>query len=219
MNGYRAPAKILIVDDHPLLREGLGMRISTNADLQVCGEAATEEEALLLVRQTMPDLVIVDLSLKECHGLDVIKQVNAFDANIKMLVLSGHQESLYAERALRAGALGYLNKRESNEKVLDAIYTVLAGKRFVSAELTQRLVNQALGKPDLAKTPIECLTDRELEVFHLIGEGQTSSAIADKLFISTHTVDSHRENIKRKLNLKNAGELTRAAVQAVLEAG
>lgn len=219
MNGFRSPAKILIVDDHPLLREGLAMRISTNADLQVCGEAATEEEALLLVRQTKPDLVIVDLSLKECHGLDVIKQVNAFDANIKMLVLSGHQESLYAERALRAGALGYLNKRESNEKVLDAIYTVLAGKRFVSAEITQRLVNQALGKTDSAKTPLECLTDRELEVFHLIGEGQTSSAIADKLFISTHTVDSHRENIKRKLNLKNAGELTRAAVQAVLEDG
>lgn len=217
MNEDQKPAQILIVDDHPLVREGLAMRISTKSNLQVCGEAATESEALALARQTAPDLIIVDLSLKDCHGLDVIKQVKAMNPNIKILVLSGHQDSLYAERALRAGAMGYLNKGESNHKVLDAIDTVLSGKCFVSAEINQRLINRALGQADATKMPLDCLTDRELEIFQMIGEGQTSGAIAHKLFISPHTIDSHRENIKRKLNLKNAGELTRAAVQAVLE--
>lgn len=196
------------------------MRISTQSDLKVCGEAATEEEALLLVKETSPDLVLVDISLKGGHGIEVIKQVKARYPAVKMLVVSGYQESLYAERALRAGALGYLNKQESNEKILEAIRTVLAGERFVSAAITQRLVNQALGADDdETKSPVERLTDRELEVFRLIGEGLTSSAIASQLFLSTHTIDTHRENIKRKLGVANAGELTRAAVQWVLENG
>lgn len=220
MNNRQTPAKILIVDDHPLVREGLSMRISTQSDLKVCGEAATEEEALLLVKETSPDLVLVDISLKGGHGIEVIKQVKARYPAVKMLVVSGYQESLYAERALRAGALGYLNKQESNEKILEAIRTVLAGERFVSAAITQRLVNQALGADDdETKSPVERLTDRELEVFRLIGEGLTSSAIASQLFLSTHTIDTHRENIKRKLGVANAGELTRAAVQWVLENG
>ncbi len=219
MSDQHAPTRILIVDDHPMVREGLAMRISTQRDLQVCGEAATEQEALELVQATAPDLVIVDLSLKSGHGLEVIKQVKARYPSIKMLVLSGFQESLYAERVLRAGALGYLNKQESNEKALQAIRTVLAGQRFLSAEITQRLVNQALGSNDETKTPMERLTDRELEIFRMIGQGLTSGAIAKRLFLSSHTIDTHRENIKRKLDIKNAGELARAAAQWLLENG
>lgn len=220
MNQAQRPAKIakiLIVDDHPMVREGLSIRISTQRDLQVCGEAATESEALALVRQTLPDLVIVDISLKDGHGLDVIKQVKAHHPHVKMLVLSGYQETLYAERALRAGALGYLNKQESNDKVLEAIRTVLSGERFLSPDMTRRLVNVALGGADESKSPIELLSDRELEIFRLIGEGQTSGAIAHQLHLSTHTIDTHRENIKRKLGARNAAELNRQAVQWVME--
>ncbi len=212
-------AKILIVDDHPMVREGLAMRISSQRDLTVCGEAATEDEALAMVEKTQPDLMLVDISLKDGNGIDVIKRVKCEYPSVKMLVVSGYQESLYAERALRAGASGYLNKQESNDKVLEAIRTVIAGKRYVSPQITQRLVDQALGREDETKTPIDRLTTRELDIFRMIGEGLSSSVIADKLFISTHTIDTHRENIKRKLAIKSAGELTRAAVQWVLENG
>ncbi len=213
------PARILIVDDHPLVREGLALRVSTQQDLQVVGEAATEEEALALVKETGPDLVIVDISLKSGHGIDVIKQVTSRHPAVKMLVVSGYQESLYAERALRAGALGYLNKQESNAKLLDAIRAVLAGERYVSPEIAKRLVSQALGRADKTKSPVEQLTDRELEILRMIGEGLTSGVIAEKLHLSTHTIDTHRENIKRKLGAKNAAELSRQAVQWVLENG
>lgn len=134
-----------------------------------------------------------------------------------MLVASGFQESLYAERALRAGALGYLNKQDSGEKVIEAIKTVLSGERYVSDEITRKLVAQALGnRADLAD-PMELLTDRELEIFRMIGSGKTSGAIANELMLSNHTIDTHRENIKRKLGFKSAAELTRRAVQFLLE--
>jgi DNA-binding NarL/FixJ family response regulator len=149
----------------------------------------------------------------------LIKQVKSRFPAVKMLVVSGHRESLYAERALRAGALGYLNKQESNDKVLVAIRTVLGGQRYVSPEIMQRLVGQALGTADMTKTPIERLTDRELEIFRMIAEGLASGTIAERLFISPHTIDTHRENIKRKLNVKTAGELTRVAVEWALENG
>lgn len=219
MNRRSQPAKILIVDDHPLVREGLTLRISMHDDLQVCGEAESEDEALALVKQTQPDLAIVDLSLKSGHGLEVVKQVKSHYPKVAMLVLSGFQESLYAERALRAGALGYLCKHESNDKLLDAIRTVLAGERYMSAELARKLVARSLDHAEPTQEAIGILSDRELEVFRLIGEGCTSGAIAGRLSLSVHTIDSHRENIKRKLRLKNAGELTRAAVQWVLEGG
>jgi len=215
----RSPVKILIVDDHPSVREGLALRISLHSDLEVCGEAETEDEALALVKKTEPDLVLVDISLKSGHGIELIKRIRSLDPAIKMLVISGYQESLYAERAFRAGALGYLNKQESNEKMIEAIRTVLAGERFLGPEISRRLINQALGASDVIKTPVEQLTDRELEVFRLIGEGLTTSAIANRLFLSTHTIDTHRENIKRKLAVGNAAELSRAAVQWRLENG
>ncbi len=217
MSNRTNPAKIVIVDDHPMVREGLTLRMSTQPDLKVCGEAATEEEALALVREINPDLVLIDISLKSGNGIELVKQIKSRHPAVKMLVVSGFQESLYAERALRAGALGYLNKQESNDKVLEAIRTVLTGKRYFSPEITQRLIHQALGGTDEKKSPIGNLTDREVEIFRMIGEGLTTGAIASRLFLSTHTIDTHRENIKRKLDMKNAGELTRAAVQWVLE--
>lgn len=219
MTKRHSPAKILIVDDHPLVREGLALRISLHSDLEVCGEADTEDTALALAKETAPDLVLVDISLKSGHGIELIKRIRALDPAIRMLVVSGFQESLYAERAFRAGALGYLNKQESNEKMIEAIRTVLAGERFLSPEISRRLVEQALGASDVTKTPIERLTDRELEIFRMIGEGLTTSAIAERLFLSTHTIDTHRENIKRKLAVSNAAELSRTAVQWLLENG
>jgi DNA-binding NarL/FixJ family response regulator len=211
------PAKILIVDDHSMVREGLRMRISAFPDLEVCGEATTEEEAIDLLKSSEPDLIIVDISLKCGHGIELIKRVKSLNSNVKMLVSSGFQESLYAERALRAGALGYLNKQDSGEKVIDAIRTVLRGERYVSDEITQRLVSQALGNRSDNKNPFDLLSDRELEVLRMIGNGQTSGKIASQLLLSTHTIDTHRENIKRKLGLKNAAELSRVAVQFLLE--
>jgi DNA-binding NarL/FixJ family response regulator len=211
--------KILIVDDHPSVREGLALRISLHADLAVCGEAETEDQAIALVKQIGPDLVLVDISLKSGHGIELIKRIRSLDPAIKMLVISGFQESLYAERALRAGALGYLNKQESNEKMIEAIRTVHAGERFLSPEMSRRLISQALGASDATKTPIENLTDRELEIFRMIGEGLTTGAIANRLFLSAHTIDTHRENIKRKLAVSTAAELSRAAVQWLLENG
>ncbi len=193
------------------------MRISSQPDMSVCGEAATEDEAIELVKQLCPDLVIVDISLKSGNGIELVKRIKLLNATTKMLVVSTFQESLYAERALRAGALGYLNKQESNEKLIDAIRTVMQGERFVSAETTQRLIAQALGNRTITQDPIEQLTDRELEIFKMIGEGVNTSTIAEKLFLSTHTVDTHRENIKRKLGAKNGAELNRKAIQSMLE--
>ena len=175
----------------------------------ICGEATTEDEAIEMVNKTNPDLVIVDISLKRGHGIELIKRIKAIDPKVKMLVSSGFQESLYAERALRAGALGYLNKQDSGEKVIDAIRTILRGERYVSAVITERLVSQALGNRSESADPIDTLTDGELEIFRSIGNGKTSGTIAGELFLTIHTIDTHRENIKRKLGVKNAAELSR----------
>jgi DNA-binding NarL/FixJ family response regulator len=217
MAKLKKPTKILLVDDHPLVRAGLTLRISEETDLQICGEAATEEEALNSVKLTQPDLMLIDISLKNGNGIELVKQIKSRYPAVKMLIVSGFQESLYAERALRAGALGYLNKQESNVKVIDAIRTVLAGKRYVSPELAQRLVTQAVVGNDVTKNSVDLLSNRELQIFRMIGDGLSSSAIADQLLLSIHTIDAHREHIKRKLELKNASELTRTAVQWVLE--
>jgi len=200
-----------------MVREGLAMRIHVHPELEVCGEAASEQEALDLVKVTAPDLMIVDISLKSGNGIELVKQVKSYYPAVKLLVVSAFQESLYAERALRAGALGYLNKQESNDKVIEAIRAVLAGNRFVSEETMRLLVAQALGDREESKCPSELLSDRELEVFRLIGTGMTSGAIANQLHLSPHTIDTHRENIKKKLGVKTAAELNRRAVQWVLE--
>jgi DNA-binding NarL/FixJ family response regulator len=219
MNKLSQPKRILIVDDHPSVRDGLSLRITLHADLEVCGEADSEDEAFTLVKQCAPDLVLVDISLKNGNGIELLKRIRSHDPAIKMLVVSGFQDSLYAERACRAGAMGYLNKQESNEKLIESIRTVLAGERFLNPTISRRLINQSLGTRDKTKSPIENLTNRELEIFRMIGEGLTSGAIAERLFLSPYTIDSHRENIKRKLDISNAAELSRAAVQWLLENG
>lgn len=211
-----SPARIFIVDDHPLVREGLHLRISNQPEWVVCGEAAGEEEAFAAILAEKPDLAIIDITLKHGHGLELIKRLKSHSPQTKILVVSGHHESLYAERALRAGAIGYLNKQESQTKLLDAIRITLTGERFIGPEISQRLIGKAIGSSTSAPTPIESLTDRELEIFQLIGRGTATGAIAEALFLSCHTVDSHRENIKRKLAITSGSELNRSAVEWVI---
>lgn len=215
-----SPASILIVDDHPMMREGLALQISAQADMVVCGQAEDVGGALQLVEADSPDLVLVDMSLKDSLGLDLITAIASRFPAAKTLALSAYEESLYAERALRAGAMGYLTKQLTQEKIFEAIRTVLSGKRYLSPEMTERLVGQAINsKTATDGSPVESLTNRELEVFQLIGDGQSTSAIASRLNLSVHTIESHRDKIKTKLNLKNAAELQRAAIQWVLENG
>jgi DNA-binding NarL/FixJ family response regulator len=218
MSNSKQRKRILIVDDHPVVREGLAARISAQADLEVCGEAEDVEQALAEFAATAPDLVIVDISLKTGHGLELIKQIKTRDPKAKALVISAYDESIYAERALRAGALGYIGKQECRENVIVAIRTVLDGRRYLSPQTTDRLVGLAVdGHASQTLVPTENLTDREMEVFQLIGQGRTTSAIANQLHLSPHTVESHRAKIKTKLKLSSGAELTRQAIQWVME--
>ncbi len=209
--------RIVIIDDHPMVRAGLSLRIQAEKNLIVCGFAESEEEGLQVIKSSQPDLAIVDISLKNSNGIELTKQIKSHFPKVRVLVISGFQESLYAERALRAGAYGYVNKQESEEKIIEAIQTVANGERYVSAALAQRLMMQAVTGDSSDNTPAEKLTDRELEIFRLIGQGHATGEIAQQLYLSTRTIDSHRDNIKRKLAVKTAAELNRQAVQWVLE--
>jgi DNA-binding NarL/FixJ family response regulator len=191
-------------------------RISAQADLEICGEAADTEEALEMLRATRPVLVIVDLALKRGSGLDLIKRIAAERPEVKMLVVSAYEESLYAERALRAGAHGYINKQELQGKVIEAIRAVLGGELYLSAEIRGRLMTQAIAGKPLA-SGAESLTNRELQVFDLIGQGKGTRAIAEQLRLSVHTIESHRENIRAKLKLSSGVELVQHAVRWRLE--
>jgi DNA-binding NarL/FixJ family response regulator len=212
-------ARILLVDDHPIVRDGLMARISNEADLTVCGEAEDVNDTLKLVDELKPDLVIVDISLKTGHGIDLVKRLLKHHPQLKILVHSMYEEVVYAERALQAGALGYLNKQNSRENLIQAVRTILAGNTYVSPEMTTRIVNNRVGgrAATVGKSTVESLSNRELEVFTLIGEAQTNAAIAKQLHISIHTVDTYREKLKSKLNQANSSELNRFAVQWVLE--
>jgi len=217
MSNVMLKTRIAIIDDHPMMRDGLSMRITAQPGWEVCGVAATEDEGYTLITEECPDLVLVDISLKSGNGIELIKRVRSRNSSVKFLAISAYKESLYAERALRAGALGYMNKQETNEKLIDAMRTVLRSERFLSEELKTRLVASALGRSPVELDPISTLSDREKEIFRLIGEGLTTGAIADQLFLSTHTIDTHREHIKRKLNVSTANELSRLAFHAMLE--
>lgn len=220
MTSAKSPARILIVDDHPAMRDGLTTQICNQPDLAVCGEADDVVEALRLVGELNPDLVIIDISLKTGHGIDLIKQIRGRHPQTKMLVNSMYDESVYAERSLQAGALGYLNKQTARETLIVAIHNVLAGKTYLSPEMTERILRSRVGGMiEPGKSPIESLSDRELEVLTLIGQGQTTGAIATQLHLSVHTIDTYREKLKIKLNLANSAELNRYAVQWVLETG
>jgi DNA-binding NarL/FixJ family response regulator len=215
--GSSPRARILIIDDHPLLREGLAARISAQEDLEVCGEAASAAEALSLIRSMRPALVLIDLMLRGSSGLDLIKKIRARGREPKILVLSAYDEGLFAERSLRAGAEGYLNKQELQASVVEAIRTILRGERFVSPALTQRDLDRA-PRRSVALGP-SLLTDRELQVFECIGRGKSTREIAVELHLSTHTIESYREKIRLKLELQNATELRQRAVLWVLEHG
>lgn len=217
MSNLKLKTRIVIIDDHPLMRDGLTMRITAQAGWEVCGVAATEDDGFAMIIEECPDLVLVDISLKFGNGIDLIKRVRTRNPCVKFLAISAYKESLYAERALRAGALGYLNKQETNEKLIEAIHTVLRNERFLSEELKARLVASALSKNSSNNDPIDSLSDRELEIYRLIGEELTTGAIAEKLFLSTHTIDTHREHLKQKLNVSSAHELSRLAFHSMLE--
>ena len=209
--------RVLIVDDHPIVRHGLAELVGHEPDLQVCGEAGDTPEALRQVEATQPHVVIVDISLKSGHGIELIEQIKAKYDQIKMLVSSIHDESLFAERALRAGAMGYINKQEATEKVIDAIRQVLRGEIYLSPRMSNRLLHTVVGGDRLNEDPIGGLSNRELEVFEMIGQGLTTKQIAGKLHLSPKTIETHREKIKMKLNLANSTELSHRAVQWVLE--
>ncbi|QDU75799.1 Oxygen regulatory protein NreC [Bremerella volcania] len=220
MGSTSSPSRILIVDDHPIVREGLAARIDGQPDLEVCGEASGINDALSQYRSLSPDLTLVDIQLEDGNGIELIKEIYSRNSTAKMLVVSAFDESLYANRALRAGALGYVNKRELQDKVIDAIRTVLKGDRYLSPKMTQQLLSQVVSnKTTMDEDPIQRLSDRELEVFQLIGHGKTTAAIAAQLQLSVHTIDTHREKLRHKLGAKNSAELMKLAVQWVLENG
>ncbi len=211
--------RILIVDDHPIVRRGFRELVAHEPDLLVCGEAEDAPQALQQIEATRPDVVVIDLTLKSGHGLELIQEIKARDGRIKMLVSSMHDESLFAERALRAGASGYVSKQESADKIIDAVRRVLRGEIYLSPRMANRLLHRVASGEPLGKNPIESLSDRELEVFEMIGQGLTTKQVAGKLELSPKTVETHREKIKTKLRLRNSIELSRHATQWVLENG
>ena len=211
-------AKVLIVD-HPAIREALAIRIAHTPDLAVCGEAEDLTEAMRLVAAKKPDVAIVDISLKSGDGIDLIKHIKARRRNVRMLVWSMHGEKLYAERALRAGALGYITKEQATDQIVDAIRQVLADKLYLSPAMMESMVHRRLGTGGevLSSGPVEVLSDRELEVFRRIGLGQKARAIAGDLHLSVKTVETYRDRIREKLGLADGTELARYAMQWVME--
>ena len=206
--------KVLLVDDHPLVREGLANLITREPDLEVCAEAGTEPEALQLIGATNPDVVIVDLTLESGSGLELVKSIKAIHPGVVTLVLSMHEETLYAERALRAGARGYIMKREATKKVVSGIRAVRAGQLFVSEKISVRMAQKFVdGRTSAAATPAEQLSDRELEVFQLLGRGLSTRQIAEHLHVGFKTVQAYAARIKEKLGLANASELMREAIR------
>jgi DNA-binding NarL/FixJ family response regulator len=217
--GFIKKNRVLLVDDHPLVRRGLADSIAQEADMEVCGEAADVTEAMRELERTHPDVVVTDLSLKSSHGLDLIEMIKARSPRTKILVSSMHDETLFAERVLQAGAMGYLTKQEPPETLIDAIRQVLRGEIFVSQRMTSRILHRmASGKP-AQDNPVEGLSNRELQVYEMVGQGLTVQQIGMRLHISPKTVETHREKIKQKLNLKNSAELNRRAIQWILERG
>ncbi len=210
-------ARVLIVDDHPVVREGLSIQIATQADLKVCGEAEDVPEALALVDSARPDVAIVDIALKNSSGLDLIRRIRDRNDSIRILVWSMYPESLYAERVLRAGAQGYLHKGQATYHLLHAIRAVLAGKVYVSDEFSEKLLSRMVGGKLPHRSPIESLSDRELQVFEMMGQGLITETIAAKMRVSPKTVDTYRARIKEKLDVANVNELVQRATQWVLE--
>jgi DNA-binding NarL/FixJ family response regulator len=216
-NQSKEPYRVLIVDDHPIVREGLASRLELEGDMLVSGQAESAQQAMQLIEQAVPDLVITDLSLSGKPGLELIKEIRATRPTLPVLVLSIHDEELWAERVLRAGAQGYVMKAQATEKVIDAIRRVLEGGLWLSERMNAAVLGRlAQGRAKVSETPLVALSDRELEVFQMIGQGLSVKEIAAHLFLSAKTVEVHREHIKEKLGLKSSAELLRYAVTYML---
>jgi len=219
ITGKRAKHRLLLVDDHPVLREGFAQLISIEPDLQVCGQTGNSVRALYDIGELKPDLVILDIALKGCNGIELIKRIKAVYSELAILAFSVHDESLYAERALRAGARGYVMKQSSTAEVITAIRRVLRGERYLSRRMHERMIEKISDGPRSSEgssgLDLERLSDRELEVLQLIGNGFGTREIAEKLHLSGKTVETYRAHIKQKLNLRNNLELIRMAMESV----
>jgi len=206
--------RILIVDDHPIVREHLGQLIQQQQDLAMCGEADDLVSGMAAVRKLRPDMVIMDISLKGAYGMDLIKEIKEDFPKLPVLVLSMHDELLFAERALRAGAKGYITKQEATHSILEAIRQVLRGKVYLNQKMGDVLLGKmADGQPSTVSSPVELLSDRELQVFQRISKGVSPRQIADELHLSIKTIESHCARIKDKLDLKDSNELLQYAIQ------
>jgi len=205
---------VFLVDDHPIVRQGLTLLINQEPDLTVCGQAEEMHSALQAIQSFHPDIMIVDISLNGPDGLELLKNIRAKHSGMPVLILSMHDESIYAERALRAGANGYIMKQEATEKVLVALRRILAGEIYVSDRVGNHMLQHYIrGASPLPQSSVAELTDRELEVFRLIGEGHGTRQIAEELHLSVKTVESYQAHIKDKLSLRSARELVQHAIQ------
>jgi len=210
-------ADVVLVDDHPLLRKGLARTIENEMDLNVVAQMDSAEDALEEIEDLTPDLAVVDISLPGMSGLELIKHLQSRVPEIQTLVVSRHDEGLYAERCIRAGARGYVMKQEAGDVIVEAIRKVLNGRIFVSEEINERLLQSMAegGRERMMQSPLEVLSDRELEVFELTGEGLSTRDIAERLHLSVKTIESYRARIKDKLHFESANELMKHAVQWV----
>ena len=212
--------RLLIVDDHPLVRSGLKALITMEDDLDVCGEAEDQQEAMEAIAADMPDVVLVDISLKNSNGLNLLREIGQTYPDLTTLAVSMHDEYTYAIRCLKAGAKGYIMKQEGTEKILEAIRAVLAGKTYLSPAMTQAAVDQlGAGKTPAGASPIEALSNRELELFQLTGQGKEIAEIAEIMNISPRTVEVHRSHIKKKLGLRTSTDIFQMAYEWLRASG
>ena len=209
-----AKKAVLVVDDHPLMRQGLALLINQQQDMRVCGEAEEAHAAMIAISQLRPDIVILDISLNGPDGLELLKNLRVTDPDLPVLILSMHDEAIYAERALRARANGYIMKQEATEKVLIAVRRILNGEVYLSDRMSNKMLQQYIGgTPSMIQSRIASLSDRELEVFRLIGEGRATREIAEELHLSVKTVETYQAHIKEKLALRSGRELIQHAIQ------
>lgn len=210
-----AKKKIYIVDDHPLMRKGMAMTLENSVEFEVCGQSESAEEAMGEIPDLKPDGCVIDISLPGMNGIELVKNLLAQMPALKILVVSRHDEELYAERAIRAGAKGYLMKLEAGEVLVSAVRQIMTGGIYLSDKIGSQLIMKIASGQNTGDNPLEILSDRELEVFELTGKGETTKDIAQRLHVSVKTVDTYRARIKEKMNLKTANELMRKAVQWV----
>jgi len=214
----RDQSRVFLVEDHPVVREGLMVLIGGEGDLNVCGAAGSIGETMPMLRELKPDVVVVDITLGDGNGLDLIQDIHRFDAKLPILVLSMHDEAVYGERALRAGARGYIMKSEAMDKVRAAIRAVLAGEIYVSDTMAKRMVHKLINlRVPEAPTLLDTLSDREFQIFRMIADDIGPTEIANKLHVSVKTIETHREHIKEKLGVKSGAELRRFAHEWLTE--